>query len=346
VSVSVVICCHNSASRLAATLLHLRRQTGVGVPWEVVIVDNASTDGTAETAIACWRGDPAPLRIVRELQLGLGIARMTGLREARYEIVSFVDDDNWVSHDWVTNVDLIMKENELLGAVGGLIAPVFEKPPPPWFDRFKVLYAVVTETEPPRPPLCLCGAGLNIRRTAWQELVAGGFRPLITGRVGNNVCSGEDSELTHALRLAGWQLAIDNRLRIQHWIRAERLSWSYLRQRAYESERSEVLLIPYLQLDPNPDWKQRLRRRWWWTFGVEAMRLFTSRAYWMQSGEGDRAVIASDMKLGTLIGLLGTRGAWSAAQRNLLKASWRRRAPGRPQSLPAPAGFTTSKSDI
>jgi hypothetical protein len=131
--------------------------------------------------------------------------------------VSFVDDDNWVAYDWVANVDRIMTENELLGAVDGLVDPVFEKPPPPWFDRFKVLYAVVTETEPPRPPICPCGAGLNIRKAARQELVAGGFRPLISGRVGNRLSSGEDSELTHALRLAGWQLAIDNRLRMQHW---------------------------------------------------------------------------------------------------------------------------------
>lgn len=124
---------------------------------------------------------------MREPRLGIGRARITGLRKARYEIVSFVDDDNWVANDWVANVDRIMTENELLGAVGGLVDPVFEKPQPPWFDRFKVLYAVVTETEPLRPPLCLCGAGLNIRKAAWQELVAGGFKPLIPGRVGNRL---------------------------------------------------------------------------------------------------------------------------------------------------------------
>jgi glycosyltransferase involved in cell wall biosynthesis len=77
---SVVICCHNSTPRLAETLRHLRQQTAIGVPWEVLIVDNASTDGIAETAIACWHRGPAPIRIVREPQLGLGRARMTGLR--------------------------------------------------------------------------------------------------------------------------------------------------------------------------------------------------------------------------------------------------------------------------
>jgi glycosyltransferase involved in cell wall biosynthesis len=328
-SVSVVICCHNSSSRLAETLGRLRHQTTVGVPWELLIVDNASTDGTAETAVACWRAGPAPLRILREPQLGLGRARIKGLREARYEIVSFVDDDNWVASDWVANVDRIMAENELLGAVGGLIDPVFEKPPPSWFECFKVLYAVVNETEPPRPPICLCGAGLNVRKAAWQELVAGGFRPLILGRVGDCLSGGEDNELTHALKLAGWQLAIDNRLRMQHWLPAARLSWSYLRRRAYESSRSEVLLTAYLHyllFDPNPNWKQRLRHRWWWTFGVEAVRLFTSRAYWSWASEGDPAVIASDMKLGELAGLLSTRGACAAARRDLANAAWRQRA--------------------
>ena len=184
----------------------------------------------------------------------------------------------------------------------------------------------MTETEPPRPPICLCGAGLNVRKAAWLELVAGDFRPLISGRVGNRLSGGEDIELTYALRLAGWQLAIDNRLRMLHWMPVARLSWTYLRRLAYEGARSAALLSAYHQLDPNPNWRLRLRRHWWWCFGVNAVRLFASRAYWSRTDDGDPAVIASDISLGTLAGLLDTRGACAAARRELAKAAWRRRA--------------------
>lgn len=47
---------------------------------------------------------PAPLRVVLEPRLGSNLARERGLREARYELVSFIDDDNWVNENWVSTV--------------------------------------------------------------------------------------------------------------------------------------------------------------------------------------------------------------------------------------------------
>jgi hypothetical protein len=62
--VSVVICSYNGALRLATVLSHLAAQeAGAGTPWEVIVVDNASTDGTADTARRCWpAGHAAPMR--------------------------------------------------------------------------------------------------------------------------------------------------------------------------------------------------------------------------------------------------------------------------------------------
>src|SRR6266568_2014628 len=93
--VSVVICCHNSAKRLAATLAQLVAQRVPSeIPWEVIVIDNASTDGTAQVAAACWPAvNCVPLRIISEPRLGLTYARQRGFREAKYEFISFVDDD-------------------------------------------------------------------------------------------------------------------------------------------------------------------------------------------------------------------------------------------------------------
>jgi glycosyltransferase involved in cell wall biosynthesis len=101
--VSIIICCHNSSTKLPATLSHLRKQqVPRELPWEVVVVDNASTDGTSCVALNNWPQDaPTTLRVVTEKRLGLSHARTRGLLEAKYEIVSFIDDDNWVCSSWV-----------------------------------------------------------------------------------------------------------------------------------------------------------------------------------------------------------------------------------------------------
>src|SRR5450432_4205638 len=101
--VSIVVCCHNSAARLPETLAALAAQkVPAGFPWEVVIVDTASSDDTAATAQRCWPSPPpAPLTIVAEPSPGLSHARLAGLRASRFPIVSLVDDDNWVAPDWI-----------------------------------------------------------------------------------------------------------------------------------------------------------------------------------------------------------------------------------------------------
>src|SRR5436305_10300761 len=98
--ISVIICCYNSAKRLPETLAHLARQNSP-IPWEVIVVDNASTDDTARVARECWPSETAPLRIVDEPKSGLIYARVSGLQASRYEWLSFVDDDNWVAPDWL-----------------------------------------------------------------------------------------------------------------------------------------------------------------------------------------------------------------------------------------------------
>lgn len=127
--VSVVICCHNSARLLPPTLEHLKAQQVVGgIRWEVIVVDNASTDETAKVALRCWPNDfPVRLRVVAEPKLGLSHARERGFREAQFEIVGFVDDDNWLCEGWVAAVSDALTNDPDLGGVGSLVYPVLEE---------------------------------------------------------------------------------------------------------------------------------------------------------------------------------------------------------------------------
>ena len=163
VGVSVVICAYNGAARLPPTLDHLKNQRGCdGLKWEVLVIDNASTDGTAEIARRCWGDDsPVAMRIIREPRLGLTYARECALDHIRYEFVSFIDDDNWVSDSWVRRVVEIMAAHPEAAAIGGYCAAVPEIPPPAWFARFKNFYAVGPDYDCGTEVPMLWGAGLT-----------------------------------------------------------------------------------------------------------------------------------------------------------------------------------------
>jgi glycosyltransferase involved in cell wall biosynthesis len=233
--VSIVVCCHNSAKRLPDTLAHLASQKiPDGVSCEVVVVDNASTDNTAVLAQELW---PAhcriPLRVLQEPQLGLSCARHRGIVEAKYEFVSLIDDDNWACPEWVSVAAEIMAQHPEVGACGGYNEAVYEVAPPAWFDQFKASYAVGAQGQGPGDITdtrgFLWGAGLTIRKSAWQQLVDSGYQSLLVDRQGEKLSAGQDTELCFALRLAGWRLWYDPRLRLFHYLPAGRLKWRYLR---------------------------------------------------------------------------------------------------------------------
>ena len=142
--VTVVVCCHNSAKRLPATLAHLLRQrVAPEIEWEVLVIDNASTDETEQVARCCWPSDaPARLRIVREETLGLSRARKRGLVEASHEVVCFVDDDNWLCPAWVEVASTLMGAHPDVAMCGGESLAVFEEHEPKWFGRYARSFAV------------------------------------------------------------------------------------------------------------------------------------------------------------------------------------------------------------
>lgn len=250
--VSIVICCYNSAARLHQTLDHLASQkVSSNILWEVLVVDNASTDNTAQIAQDLWPADsPVPLRVVREPKPGLSFARRRGFEEARYEFVSFVDDDNWVADNWVETVHKIMITHPEVGACGGRSTAVFECEAPDWFETYQSSFAVgdqasgegdVTETRG-----WLWGAGLNIRKTAWERLVQSGFQFLLTGRKGAKLTAGEDNELCYGLRFLGWRLYYSPKLELVHFMPKRRITWKYLCQLKGQRDKEYVITKIYL----------------------------------------------------------------------------------------------------
>ena len=102
IRISLVIPTHNRAVPLLAALESVVRQSLPAEEWECVVVDNNSTDDTAERFAAFRSAHPGVrLRMVRETGPGVSYARNRGLREAAAPLVAFIDDDERVNADFL-----------------------------------------------------------------------------------------------------------------------------------------------------------------------------------------------------------------------------------------------------
>jgi len=330
IGISVVICCHNSAAKLPITLKHLQKQqVGQEIAWEVLVIDNASSDDTSKLARTIW--DEAPvttLRVVCEKRLGLVFARLTGFVEARYDVVSFVDDDNWVDENWIAILSGVMRNDARIGACGGLNSPVFEGTKPYWFDTFQRSFAVGTQEshigDITAGAGVLCGAGLSVRKAAWDQLKDNGFEFTLTGRKGNQLLCGEDYELCLAIKLAGWKIWYEPALQLQHYLPKSRLNWRHLRRmiRGYGFTKTRLAAYGY-----GDKQLHELGRCSWgrvfWRISKKLIRqpIKSIFSQFLQY-EGDQEVTVLDIKFGELKEILTLRASYPQYFARVRNAAW------------------------
>lgn len=332
--VSVVICCHNSERLLPETLAALGAQKfDRPIEFEVIVVDNGSTDQTSKVAAASWpAGEARPLRIVFEERLGLSHARLRGIQEARHEIISFVDDDNRVCDSWVRRLADLMARHPEVGACGGRNLPACDGELPRWFADASYSYAVgrqgasagdITDSRGH-----LWGAGLSVRREALTRLIRDGYVSRLHDRQGSELNSGGDTEICFALRLAGWRLWYDPDLELTHYLPAERLSWTYVRKLNEGFGRASVHLDPYeIALASRAPQIRSFRAAWTWRTAATLKQL--CRHPWkfvpsrLRPMEGDVEVLEIDQIAGRLRELFRTRKSYQRSVGEVAAASWR-----------------------
>lgn len=230
---TVAIRTYNGEKRLPAVLDRLRSQVGTeSFSWEVVIVDNNSSDNTKKVVQAYQANWPQayPLRYAFEAEQGAAFARQRAIREARGTFIGFLDDDNLPIPDWVAKAHAFGQQHPLAGAYGGQIRGNFEVAPPQHFERIAAFLAIIdrgqqvfrydTKVLPP-------GAGLVVRKQAWLENVPS--RLLLRGPVGSSLSAkSEDIEALAYLRKAGWEIWHNPAMCIYHEIPKSRLEKAYL----------------------------------------------------------------------------------------------------------------------
>jgi len=253
--VSIIICCYNSEKVLPQTIQHLANQkVSNRIDWEIIIVDNNSIDNTAKVAADVWgkTGSKTPFDIVTQPIPGLSAAREKGVESSQYEYIIFVDDDNWLEENYVTNVYNIMEKNPDIGILGGVGIPVYEEEPPEWFIKYNVRYAVGKQSDRSGDISFkkgyVYGAGMVIRKSVWYYVKSLGFKNYVSDRSKNKLLSGGDNEICYIVRLVGYKIWYDESLKFKHFIPQKRLTYKYFLEHKEGKHRSSVYLDPYLRL--------------------------------------------------------------------------------------------------
>jgi glycosyltransferase involved in cell wall biosynthesis len=235
--VSVIVCSFNGAGRIGKTLEHLGRQSvPEGINWEIIVVDNHSTDGTAEVAYKEWKklGAGHQFTVVREDIRGTSAALRRGVKSSRYNYILLCADDNWLSPDYVRIAYERMTGSDHIGIIGGQGIPEFESQPPPYFSKFLGYLGVGKALERsgrvPGPLGMVYGAGMVLRKEIFAALEATGYHPLLTGARGKKLLGGEDCEHCYIARFLGYDIWFEEMLTFRHYLEKHRLNWFYLKK--------------------------------------------------------------------------------------------------------------------
>ena len=259
--VSVVIGTYNRCQLLPGAIKSLLAQQSEGVRFEIIVVDNNSTDETREVVNFFRQSDP-PMRYVFEPQQGISHARNAGVIHSRSPIVAFTDDDIRVAPDWISTIKKTFDAHPEIGFIGGKVLPVWSEPPPTWLTRNHWSPLGVQDhgdvefyLEQSRL-IGVIGANLVVRREVLDRV--GTFSPkvqLVKGGIGTM----EDHEYVDRMWRGGFIGLYVPQLIVEAPVESERIKKKYHRRWYKGHGRSYAVMR-----------EERMEKASWYLFGVPA----------------------------------------------------------------------------
>ncbi|MEA5505272.1 glycosyltransferase family A protein [Halotia wernerae UHCC 0503] len=232
--ISAIICTHNRDTYLGAAIDSLLAQD-FAASFEVVVVDNGSSDRTRE--VIEQRTGNSRLKYVYEPTIGLSVARNTGAKVAKAEILAYLDDDAIASTHWLQVLDSAYKNNSKLAIAGGKVTLLWPQgiQQPQWLSTGLTVNLGAYDLGDSikyieQPGFTPRGLNYSIRRSFLEEI--GGFDPHL-GRVGKNLLSNEELQMTEFALQRGWQVAYLPEALVAHNVAPERLKRSWFLNRGW-----------------------------------------------------------------------------------------------------------------
>jgi glucosyl-dolichyl phosphate glucuronosyltransferase len=226
---SVIVCTHNGSRVIAETLESLVRQDVPPEVFEILVVDNASTDATPEVVGKIAARHPGRIRLIREQVLGHSRARNRGVQESCGDVIAFTDDDARVSPRWLRAL-VEACERPQVGCAGGPVRAVLEGPLPAWVTGPFLLYLALFDkggkevelsyNEYPR------GVNMAFPRQSFREV---GLFSTAFGLKGRSLLYYDEIELCYRLERLGRRILYTPDAEVEHAIHPERLTAAWFK---------------------------------------------------------------------------------------------------------------------
>jgi glucosyl-dolichyl phosphate glucuronosyltransferase len=240
--ITVILCTFNRCKVLANALTSVAGQEFADfVTWEVLVVDNGSTDQTSAVVTEFCQKYPDRFSYLFEPQSGKSNALNSGIRQARGHILAFIDDDVILEPTWLANLTFRLRTGSFVGA-GGRVLPKWDRTPPKWFPksgRFAdgplVAFDLGTKSEPLlEPPY---GTNMAFLREVFER--HGKFRTDLGPRP-NSEIRGEDTEFALRLFASGEKLSYEPTAIVYHPVPEYRLQKEFFLRWWFDKARADV----------------------------------------------------------------------------------------------------------
>ena len=203
-SFSVIIPTHNRCRMLPACVASLRAQTYPQEAYEIIVIDNNSTDDTPQVVELLNQQPGKEIRYVLEKRPGLMEARHAGARAAQGDILAYTDDDAMADPGWLA---ALARSYDTLDAdcAGGKILIRWDQQPPNWVLDYEGTLAKLDHGPTMRllePGAGIYGPNFSIRKQRLFEI--GGFNP---DQIGEHLIGDGETGLCHKIHAAGWRMA-------------------------------------------------------------------------------------------------------------------------------------------
>jgi len=245
---SVVVPTYNRARTLALALESLLVQD-LDSPYEIIVVNNNSSDDTMDVIHSFERRAPGRLRFLFESMQGVSAARNAGIGAAHGEIIAFTEDDATAHPTWLRALATTYREHPDAWAVGGRIIQKLPGGYPSWFDPISPRVDMAgllgcldygENTIKLEYPDAAWTGNLSVRKDVLARI---GLFNTHLGRVGSQLLCGEDFDLCVRIHRAGGALYYNGQALVIHQVPSSRLTKRYFRERAYWQGRSDGFLF-------------------------------------------------------------------------------------------------------
>ncbi len=211
-SYSLIICTYNRSSFLKETIESIWECFATRYTYEILVIDNNSTDATA-AVVEGFKHLPV-LTYIKELKQGLSHARNRGIKEAKYDILVFLDDDIDIHEGYLDRCEQLFTDQDVQ-IVGGKVLP-HRVEVPGWLPpKFYYLVSIFDRGDALIRTEKLMGANYAMRRKA--ALIIGWYDPEL-GRKGNNLAGGEEIDYLNRARALNYTIWYDPGLIVYHKI--------------------------------------------------------------------------------------------------------------------------------